>query len=337
GDVRVRDRAGLVLLHLACELARDLHRAHLGAEGTTERAFDEAGDLALEAPEHTHDAPSRAGPCYASPALGPRDRWSISPAASTLGARATAAPANAPNRAVGGAPSPWPRLRSPRLRIVALTTIAAQPITRTVSTISERRLINQGATTAASPQTGAPASTPVLISGSSTWWRLAPIDPLQERSGHVPGTWARYKTWPLIGAASASHTHPVTPSAARRHGVPARAASAGQAPARPISPSAGAAAASGHASGRRPSRNTGTRAPARITTAAPACCWNRAATHTMAVSAANPRRGSASVSPAAVSPAAAGASGDGCKSLEHSQAVSAAAARAASARPTQIC
>ena len=45
GHVGARDRHGLVLVHLARELARELDRAHLGAEGAPEGALDEAGDL----------------------------------------------------------------------------------------------------------------------------------------------------------------------------------------------------------------------------------------------------------------------------------------------------
>ena len=44
-----RQREGLVLLHLPGELAGDLDRAHLGPEGTAERAFNKASDLFLEA------------------------------------------------------------------------------------------------------------------------------------------------------------------------------------------------------------------------------------------------------------------------------------------------
>ena len=45
GDVGARHRHGLVLVHLAGQLAGDLDRPHLGAEDAAERAFDEAGEL----------------------------------------------------------------------------------------------------------------------------------------------------------------------------------------------------------------------------------------------------------------------------------------------------
>jgi hypothetical protein len=45
GRVGARQRRDLVLVHLALELARDLHRAHLGLEGARERPLDEACEL----------------------------------------------------------------------------------------------------------------------------------------------------------------------------------------------------------------------------------------------------------------------------------------------------
>src|SRR4051795_1583218 len=53
-----RQRLDLVLLHLARELAGDLDRAHLGLEGTRERALDEAGQLGLEVAQDAHRGPS---------------------------------------------------------------------------------------------------------------------------------------------------------------------------------------------------------------------------------------------------------------------------------------
>ena len=49
-----------MLLHLAGQLAGDLDRPDLRPEGTAERAFDEAGDLALEASEDAHGTGPRA-------------------------------------------------------------------------------------------------------------------------------------------------------------------------------------------------------------------------------------------------------------------------------------
>ena len=52
--VDARQRLDAVLVHLARQLARDLDRAHLGPEGTRERAFDEAGELGFEGSQHAH-------------------------------------------------------------------------------------------------------------------------------------------------------------------------------------------------------------------------------------------------------------------------------------------
>src|SRR5205807_7368441 len=67
--VGARHRKRLVLLHLARQLAGDLDGTDLGPEGTTERAFDEAGDLALQSSKHAHrgtrvDLRRGRRPCY---------------------------------------------------------------------------------------------------------------------------------------------------------------------------------------------------------------------------------------------------------------------------------
>ena len=48
-----------MLLHLSSELACDLDRAHLGAEGAAKRAFNEVGDLALEVAQEAHERERR--------------------------------------------------------------------------------------------------------------------------------------------------------------------------------------------------------------------------------------------------------------------------------------
>ena len=108
GDDRARDREGLVLLHLPRELARDLDRTHLRAEGTAERAFDEAGDLAFEASENAHGRALTAVPCYGSsarnfPLRRERQAWA------SVGLSARSPPAIAPAIAPGAveAPAPW--------------------------------------------------------------------------------------------------------------------------------------------------------------------------------------------------------------------------------------
>jgi hypothetical protein len=52
--VRPRHRDGLVLVHLARELAGDLERAHLAAEDAAERALDQARQLLLEVAQNAH-------------------------------------------------------------------------------------------------------------------------------------------------------------------------------------------------------------------------------------------------------------------------------------------
>jgi hypothetical protein len=54
GDVRAGHGHGLVLVHLARQLAGDLDRAHVAAEDTAERAFDEAGQLLLQVAQNAH-------------------------------------------------------------------------------------------------------------------------------------------------------------------------------------------------------------------------------------------------------------------------------------------
>ena len=68
--------------------------------------------------------------------------------------------------------------------------------------------------------------------------RSSPLQ-TQNRSiagGGVPLRRGRYRPAPAMGAASSSQTQPMAPSAARRHAVRARPASAGQAPASPPMP-----------------------------------------------------------------------------------------------------
>jgi hypothetical protein len=50
GHVGVRDRTGLVVLHLLRQLARDLDRLDLGAERAAEGAADQPLKLRLEVP-----------------------------------------------------------------------------------------------------------------------------------------------------------------------------------------------------------------------------------------------------------------------------------------------
>ena len=110
-----------------------------------------------------------------------------------------------------------------------------------------------------------------------------------------------------VARASASQTHPVAASVARRQAGPASPATAGHAPARPMAPSAGAAAASGQAGPSRGDITTGTSAPATSNSAPPACeCVTRHAAMN-AVRASQPARGRAATrTPATQAVAAAG-------------------------------
>ena len=54
GCVYARYRGRLVLVHLACQLVRELHRTDLGFEDAAERAFDKAGDHVLQCPQRIH-------------------------------------------------------------------------------------------------------------------------------------------------------------------------------------------------------------------------------------------------------------------------------------------
>ena len=60
GHVHARDRHGAVGVHLAGELAREFHRAHLRAEDAPEGALDEVGDRGLDALEQVHRRTARA-------------------------------------------------------------------------------------------------------------------------------------------------------------------------------------------------------------------------------------------------------------------------------------
>src|SRR5439155_2158723 len=73
--VDARNRHGAVGVHLAGQLARQLHRAHLGPEHTPEGALDEACDRCLDALEQVHLRTARQPllegaehwePCYAA-------------------------------------------------------------------------------------------------------------------------------------------------------------------------------------------------------------------------------------------------------------------------------
>jgi hypothetical protein len=70
GHVGARHGDGLVLVHLARQLARDLDGADLGAEDAAERPLDEAGDLVLEVAQEAHQgrgSARRHGPPARSP------------------------------------------------------------------------------------------------------------------------------------------------------------------------------------------------------------------------------------------------------------------------------
>src|ERR1700738_2286069 len=172
GDVRARDGERLVLLHLAHQLARDFDRAHLGAEGTTERAFYEAGDLALEASKHTHlrarGRRAGASPCYASRDRAALDCRRLRSSPSAVGNSATATAASAPSTAPRGIGCPVVPPANATAVLVADTRAADQATTRTRSSAADRPRTNQGKTSAAAAQTTAGASTPELIIGPST-------------------------------------------------------------------------------------------------------------------------------------------------------------------------
>jgi hypothetical protein len=57
-DVHLRHRRRAVGVHLLGELAGDLDRLHLGAEGTAEHPFDEALDPGFEIAEDADDSHS---------------------------------------------------------------------------------------------------------------------------------------------------------------------------------------------------------------------------------------------------------------------------------------
>ena len=131
GGVGARQRLDLVLLHLARELARDLHRAHLGLEGTRERALDKTGQLGLQVAQNAHRGAftisrgSRRGSSQASapaaiaPATRPARRRGARPLGQRGGARrrAPAAQAEAATKSTPGvAPAHEPRQHQRRER-----------------------------------------------------------------------------------------------------------------------------------------------------------------------------------------------------------------------------
>src|SRR5882724_5255207 len=152
-----------MFFHLPGHLASDLERAHLGPEGTTERAFDEASDLFLEAAENAHcsaagaflraslDGAFSGFSCYASPiGVLPAVREALK-ASATEGASATTPAAIAPSTAAPGVSSV---LACPACRkiVVADAVTAVQTVTSTSWTASGRMKVVHGSNTAASAQ-----------------------------------------------------------------------------------------------------------------------------------------------------------------------------------------
>ena len=88
-------------------------RPNLRAESAAEGAFDDAGDLAFEASEDTHELPRGAVPCYGNRARARATRACASAlGASATNALATAPTAMAPETSPAPAPaSPWPPAR----------------------------------------------------------------------------------------------------------------------------------------------------------------------------------------------------------------------------------
>ena len=70
GRVHARQRHRAVCIHLARELARQLHRAHLRAEHPSEGALDEVGDRCLDALQQVHCPGSRGRPVQPRRATG---------------------------------------------------------------------------------------------------------------------------------------------------------------------------------------------------------------------------------------------------------------------------
>ena len=211
-----------MLLHLTRQLAGDLDRAHLRAEGTAEGAFDEAGDLALDASEHTHGSPLGADPCYGTLARGPPERNAARHIPSSDGASATAA---AGHRARAAR---WRRRHRPRPTVTRARrrspprwptpTIAAHMID--ADDVEDERAAPAPATagsTAASAHTSAGASTPAEISGRNRWSTVADSELIQAcgggHAGHprqvesLPGNRPRPK------AARPSRSRPARPGA----------------------------------------------------------------------------------------------------------------------------
>ena len=202
-----------MLLHLARELARDLDRAHLGAEGTAEGAFDEAGDLAFETPEDTHGLPRRAlihatrvrrCGCFANLRAAWRKRDD------RPGDRTEHRGGSAGQRRAGVVT----RARSQR---VAETSIADQTVTRRAPRASDRPASQHGSITAATPRpergrSDARGST----SGRRGCDRRSAAASASSTMQAASRAAAQIQARPTSAAASTSQTQPVAPSAARR-------------------------------------------------------------------------------------------------------------------------
>src|ERR1039458_185062 len=194
--VHARDRGGAMLVHLAGELAREFHRAHLRAEQAPESALDEVGDRCLDALQHVHWWTAR-------PSIGsPTDRRSgeHSPGAGsdreamlrqTGPRRARAATASTPPKT---APRTAPRGLAwagwddrPLVRIgVAATRAADQTVAATTSSAALRPRTRTGRSMAPVAHSAAPSRKPRLSSGPITCTAALSSDPSQTARAGVP-------------------------------------------------------------------------------------------------------------------------------------------------------
>ena len=284
-----------MLLHLPGQLAGDLDRAHLRAEGTAEGAFDEAGDLALEASEHTHGWRLRA-PIHATRVTPAR--WLLR---QRLSGRRRKRDDRADDRAEhrGGGHTGAASVTDERATVAVADTSDRGPDgDQHGATASDRPpRTSHGSTTAASAHTSAAASTPSgaherrqhVIDG-----RLAASASRPTRRAS-PGQPARVE---VCSAIADGESQPDPADRAQRRPAPgrggARAATRARRRRGRAAPSAGAPAASGHVVAAAGHAGTPAAAPRdAITSAAPGRARRPASSRRSAsVSATQPRRGS---------------------------------------------
>src|SRR5205085_6608665 len=98
--------------------------------------------------------------------------------------------------------------------VVAITSVAEQPVTKTSRILSERSRVIEGSAIAAAPQINAGASWPERRSGASRWLTASYGEPNHGEWGGAGCVWM-YGAMPASGVARISQIQPVIARPAR--------------------------------------------------------------------------------------------------------------------------